>query len=109
LVNAHYWGSSQHEKVLIAALLALGAFGMGFRFWLALNSVGCDDAPIWAEHAELIGSNGVAFAYQHPELESFQFNHPPLMGYLSVLARKVSGSNMVAFALWMKAPGYSRT
>jgi hypothetical protein len=98
-----WWGSPGQARVHL--LLAVGVAGLAFRFWLAKNSIGCNDADLWKEHADLVATRGVRFAYEHPELESMQFNHPPLIGYYSVFARWVSGSEMARFAFWMKLPG----
>jgi hypothetical protein len=86
-------------------LLAIGVCGLLFRFWLAANSSGCDDADIWQEHARIIAKHGLRFAYQHPEAERAQFNHPPLMGYLSLWGLRVTGSDLRSFSWFMKAPG----
>lgn len=96
---------SRWERAKVFLLLAVGGVGLASRFWLASKSVGCDDADIWKEHANLIATHGLRFTYQHPELEAFPFNHPPLMGYLALWARHVSGSSMVQFAFWIKLPG----
>ena len=98
-------GMTTRERARIYLLLTVGVVGLAFRFWLAKNSIGCNDADIWKEHADLIATRGVRFAYEHPELESMQFNHPPLMGYFSVFARWISGSDMARFSFWMKLPG----
>ena len=104
--TAIFVGANARERARIGLLLAVGVVGLAFRFWLANNSIGCQDADIWKEHAALIATRGgVGFAYEHPELEYMQFNHPPLMGYLSVLARRASGSEMVRFSFLMKLPG----
>lgn len=96
---------TRRERAETLLLIAVGILGVGFRFFLAGISVGCDDADIWKEHADLIAAHGVGFAYEHIELESLQFNHPPLMGYLSLWARHVAGSDMVMFSFLMKLPG----
>jgi hypothetical protein len=112
-VPAHWWrptsifvGMTARERARVGLLLAAGVVGLAFRFWLASHSIGCNDADIWKEHADLIATRGgVAFAYEHPELEYMPFSHPPLMGYLAVWARSVSGSDMVRFSFLMKLPG----
>jgi hypothetical protein len=105
LHSATWLGTNPRDQGLIGALLLVGFWGLGLRFWLAKNSIGCNDADLWQEHAKFITAHGVRFAYQHPELENMQFNHPPLMGYLSVLGLRASGSSILHFSWWMKAPG----
>jgi hypothetical protein len=112
-VPRHRWsptsifvGVNARERARVGLLIAVGVVGLAFRFWLANNSIGCQDADIWKEHADLIATRGgVGFAYEHPELEYMPFNHPPLMGYFSVLARRLSGSDVVRFSFLMKLPG----
>lgn len=104
--TAIFVGTNARERARIGLLLAVGIVGLAFRFWLANNSIGCQDADIWKEHADLIATRGgVGFAYEHPELEYMQFNHPPLMGYWSVFARWASRADMVRFSFLMKLPG----
>lgn len=98
-------GTERRRSAAVYLLLACGAGGLLFRFWLAAYSIGCNDADIWLEHARLIAKHGVTFAYQHPELESLQYNHPPLMGYLSLWANHASGGDLRTFSWFMKAPG----
>jgi len=93
------------SAVFVTVLLAAGACGLLFRFWLAKNSIGCDDADIWLEHAQLIAKKGIRYAYQHPEVETLQFNHPPLMGYLSLWAVHAAAGDLQVFSWFMKAPG----
>ena len=90
---------------LLSALLAIGVCGMGLRFWLAKVSIGSDDASIWFDHAQLIATRGVGYAYTHPEFGIYKFNHPPLMGYWSVLALSFSGGDLQRFSWGIKAPG----
>jgi hypothetical protein len=85
--------------------LAIGCLGVLSRFILAALSTGCDDARIWREHADVIAAHGVRFAYENVHPASWQYNHPPLMGYWSALARKMSHSDLHVFSLWIKAPG----
>ena len=98
-------GLSTRQRAVAVLLLVAGGVGLVCRFLLAAYSVGCDDADIWREHGDFIAAHGVRYAYQHPELESLPFNHPPLMGYLSVWARHVSGTDMVRASFLMKLPG----
>ncbi|MEI9937227.1 MAG: hypothetical protein WDO69_08365 [Pseudomonadota bacterium] len=97
------WRLRRH--LLALTLFIFGVSGLGFRFWLAKNSIGCDDANIWLEHARLIDAHGVGFAYAHPDYEQAKFNHPPLMGYLSLLALKLSAGDQLRFSWVIKAPG----
>ena len=41
------------------------------------NSIGCDDADIWLEHATFIAEHGIGFAYQHPEMSDSLSIIPP--------------------------------
>ena len=97
--------AERQRSAAMYLLLACGVGGLLFRFWLTAYSIGCNDADIWLEHARLIAKHGVSFAYQHPELESLQYNHPPLMGYLSLWADHATGGDLRAFSVFMKVPG----
>jgi hypothetical protein len=97
--------AERRERVLAGALLVLGVGGLLFRFWLAAKSIGSDDADLWLEHAQLIAKHGLRYAYQHPEANTLQYNHPPPMGYLSLWAYRWTNGDLHAFSCFMKVPG----
>jgi hypothetical protein len=93
------------SKWMLRALLLIGLLGFLARYWLFRNTIGCDDSDIWLEHSKFVTAHGVLYAYQHPELERFPFNMPPLMGYFAVLAGKIAEGDFLSFARCMKLPG----
>lgn len=97
--------AERRERALASALLVLGAGGLLFRVWLATKSIGSDDADIWFDHSELIAKHGLRAAYQHFEANSLHYNHPPLMGYLSLWAYRWAKGDLHAFSCFMKVPG----
>jgi hypothetical protein len=85
--------------------IAIGCLGIVSRVVLAALSIGCDDADIWFQHARVIAAHGIRFAYENPHPVTFQYNHPPLIGYWSAFAFIASRADLYRFSLWMKVPG----
>lgn len=83
------------------ALVCLIAAGVLGRLALAWASTGSNDIPIWLTHAKSVAAHGIRWAFENKS----NYNHPPLMGWWSVLSLHVSGGNLRVFAWAIKFPG----
>jgi hypothetical protein len=68
------------------ALIAIGVAGLAARFVLASMTLGSNDIFGWNWFATHIAQHGVGWMYRNDR----DFNHPPLMGWYSVAALKLS-------------------
>lgn len=80
---------------IITAATIASAFVV--RFWLSLHSLGSNDAHYWLTFAQSISSVGLMQTYE----EHSSFNHPPLMGWLSMLALRATERGLT-FPFWMR-------
>ena len=74
--------------------------GFAVRLLLLFFTLGSNDVGTWYWFARSIAENGLEATY----LEGRGFNHPPLMGLLSVLALQVSEATPLAFPVALKLP-----
>lgn len=88
---------TQRERYLLGALLALA---LVVRGWILSQSIGSNDAPTWQEFAGSIAQHGLLQTYRDIDY----FNHPPLMGWFSWLALRLSAFLHVEFSAVFKAP-----
>ncbi|MCA8955023.1 MAG: DUF2029 domain-containing protein [Planctomycetes bacterium] len=78
---------------------AIGALGLLASLALWLCSVGSNDIRTWEKFAVAIREYGIAELYQL----TWQFNHPPWMGYLSWLCLMLANATGIPFAILFKA------
>lgn len=76
--------------------LVLGGFVL--RFALLMASNGSNDIATWERFARDIEQWGVLEEYRH----SADFNHPPLMGWWSLIALKAATLTSIPFRFWFK-------
>lgn len=85
---------------LTSSGLLLFSLGFIIRFLILILSSGTNDIISWQEFASIIARFGLKYTYVNVRL----FNHPPLMGYYSVLALKISQWLSLPFAYVFKFP-----
>jgi hypothetical protein len=90
-------GLNRRQRYIVAALLLLA---LALRGFIASRSVGSNDAVTWQEFAEHIAGHGLLRTYYDLDY----FNHPPLMGRLSVLALRLGALLHEPFMKVFKAP-----
>lgn len=83
-------------RLLQYAILA----GFGLRVALMFLSLGTNDIGTWFGFAESVRAVGLAQTY----IDLDHFNHPPLMGLMSVLALRISEATALPFSTVFKLP-----
>lgn len=89
------WLSGRQSPAL---LLALGAVGLAARLEIAAHSTGTNDIVSWGVFSQLIADHGVDWMYEWVPL----FNHPPLMGWWSVVAQHLANASGWRFEFCFK-------
>jgi hypothetical protein len=89
--------SSAEEGLLLPGLIVLG---FALRLALLFFTFGSNDLGAWYWFAEAIAEDGLERTY----LERIDFNHPPLMGLLSVLLLGISDVTGLPFRSVFKVP-----
>ena len=84
----------------VKALWVLAMLGYGIRIAIWLLSDGSNDIRTWRTFAEIIRDLGLAETYRSQTL----FNHPPLMGWWSVVALDIADRRVLTFAQVFKIP-----
>lgn len=74
--------------------------GFGLRLALMFFSLGTNDIGTWLGFAESVRDVGLAQTY----LDLEHFNHPPLMGLMSVLVLRISEATALPFSAVFKVP-----
>jgi hypothetical protein len=77
---------------------ALAASGILVRLVLSWVSIGTNDADTWSVFAWVVDNEGLRRLYE----KAFYFNHPPLMGLLALLARRLSLRTGLQFAFTLR-------
>jgi hypothetical protein len=95
-----FLASVRDPERLPRLLLALGAFGYVLRVAVWLVSHGSNDIRTWYYFALTIQRFGLADTHVLQPL----FNHPPLMGFMSLGALHLAEATSVNFALIFKIP-----
>jgi hypothetical protein len=80
------------------AALAVGVVGLAVRLWVVGRSIGSNDALTWESFGEAILHGDLLDTYRVYK----SFNHPPLMGYLAMLAYDGFRSTGVRFQVLFK-------
>lgn len=84
------------DRLLPRLILA----GFALRLILLGFTLGSNDIGTWYWFADSLAENGLERTY----LEQRLFNHPPLMGLLSVLALRISEATGLGFSVVFKVP-----
>ncbi len=87
----------RREYYIVGGVLALA---LVVRGWISSQSIGSNDARTWEEFASHIARHGLLRTYRDIDY----FNHPPLMGWFSWLALRLSTLLHVEFSAVFKAP-----
>jgi hypothetical protein len=82
----------------LRAALAVAVVGLVVRLWVVLHSIGSNDAYTWETFGELVLHGDLLDTYRVYK----SFNHPPLMGYLAMLAYDASRVTGVRFQVFFK-------
>jgi len=88
------------DGVYRRCLILFGSVGIFLRIVLVARTMGSNDVFIWTEHAKLVATHGVQYAFANSPM----YNHPPLMGYWAALATTLA-RDPLEFARWLKIPG----
>jgi hypothetical protein len=80
------------------AALAVGVVGLALRLWIVARSIGSNDALTWESFGEAILHGDLLDTYRVYK----SFNHPPLMGYLAMLAYDAFRSTGLRFQVFFK-------
>jgi hypothetical protein len=86
------------EHVTAAALAAACVLGVVVRMLWMVRSRGTNDIATWQHWGEYVETLGVRRCYE----SIAGFNHPPLMGYLAMLVRRLALATHVRFELLFK-------
>lgn len=85
-----------------AAILVgfFGVVGLAVRLYVLAKSRGSNDMRTWEFFSHHVEHSGVRFCYENIG----NFNHPPLMGYLVLAARKIAAALDTRLAITFKVP-----